>query len=48
MQLAQAKNSASLICFGIGNLSHFPVVKRLRELGGCLGDNHTFSFECRL
>ena len=38
------KKSPCFICFGIGNLSNFAVVKRLRRFGGCLVDNNTFFF----
>ena len=44
MQLAQGKNPTCFICFGVGNLSNFAVVKSLRKFGGCLADNNTFLF----
>ena len=44
MQFAQGKNPTSFICFSIGNLSNFVVVKSLRKFGGCLVDNNTFFF----
>ena len=44
MELAQGKNPTSFICFGIGNLSNFAVVRSLRKFGGCLVDNNNFFF----
>ena len=37
------------ICFGIGNLSNFAVIKSLPKFGGCLVDNNAFFFcwHCR-
>ena len=43
MQLVQEKNPTCFICFGIGNLPNFAVVKSLRKFWGCLVDNNTFS-----
>ena len=42
MQLAQGKNPNSFICFDVGNLSNFAVVKSLHKFGGSLVDNNTF------
>ena len=42
MQLAQGKSTTCFICFGIGNISNFAVVKSLRKLGGCVVDNNFF------
>ena len=36
------KNPTCFICFGIGNLLNFVVVKSLRKFGGFLVDNNTF------
>ena len=44
MQLAQEKNPTYFICFGLGNVSNFEIVKSLRKLGGCLVDNNNFFF----
>ena len=44
MQFAQGKNPTYFLCFDIGNLSNFAVVKSLRKSGGCLLDNNTFFF----
>ena len=38
------KNPTCFICFGIGNLSNFAVVKSLHKFGGCLLDNNTSFF----
>ena len=42
MQLAQGKSTTCFICFGIGNISNFALVKSLRKLGGCVVDNNFF------
>ena len=42
MQLAQRKNPTSFIYSGVGNLSDFAVVKRVRKFGGCLLYNNIF------
>ena len=44
MQFAQGKNLTCCVCFSIGNLSDFALVKSLRKSGGCLVDNNTFFF----
>ena len=44
MQLAQGKSTTCFICFGIGNISNFAVVKSLHKLGGCVVDNFFFNF----
>ena len=44
MHFAQGKNQICFICFSIGNLSNFAVVKSLGKFGGCLMDNNAFSF----
>ena len=44
MRFAKGKNLTCFICFGIGNLSNFAVVKSLRKFGGCLVGNNTFFF----
>ena len=44
MQFAEGKNPTCFICFGIGILSNFAVVKSLRKFGACLVDNNTFFF----
>ena len=44
MQLAEGKNPTCFICFGLGNLSDFAVVKCLGKFGGYLVDNNTFFF----
>ena len=41
---ARKKSPTCFICFGIGNLSNFAMVKTLRKFGGCLVDNNTFFF----
>ena len=41
MQLALG-NNLTFICFGIGNLSNFAVIKSLQKFGGCLVDNNAF------
>ena len=40
----RARKKIQLVCFGVGNLPNFAVVKSLREFGGCLVDNNTFFF----
>ena len=42
MQFAPRKNTTCFICFGIGNLSNFAVVKSSRKFRGCLVDNNSF------
>ena len=44
MQLAQEKNPTCFICFGIGNVSNFAVVKSSCKFRVCLVDNNTFFF----
>ena len=40
--LAPGKNTTCFICFGIGNLSNFVVVKSSRRFRGCLVGNNSF------
>ena len=35
-------NNLTFICFGVGNLSNFAVIKSLQKYGGCLVDNNAF------
>ena len=44
MQFAQGKNPTCFICFCIGDLSNFAVVKSFRKFGGCAVDNNSFFF----
>ena len=47
MQFPEGKNTTFFICFGIGNLSNFAVVKTLCKFGDCLVDHNSFSFESK-
>ena len=47
MQFAKGKSPTGFICFGIGNLSNFALVKSLHKFRGCLVNNNTFFFESK-